>query len=169
MAAGTLTIRLKRHPDGSASITCTRGDGTVTWQRQNGKLGMVFPPHDITHYAVESTLGYRAGFYGLVADGWNIEDFAAPWPRGDIPGEAREVELIVGCLDSERRNASRWSAHEFNDHARVYVSATRFKDTPVPSLTDEQLEEIRALRDGILARWHALALGESLELAFERG
>src|SRR6059058_3092224 len=87
-----MLIRFKRHPDGSASLTCVRGDGTSTWQRQQGQLGLVFPPHDLTHYAVETTLGYRHGFYGLIEDGWNIEDFAKPWPRGPIPDEAQEVE-----------------------------------------------------------------------------
>ena len=91
--APSLSIHLKRHADGSASITLTRADGTVTWQRQKGKLALVFPPHDLTHYAVETTLGYQHAFYGLVADGWDISDFAAPWPRGPVPGEGREVEL----------------------------------------------------------------------------
>ena len=163
-----LTIRLKRHPDGSASITCTRADGTVTWQRQNGQLGAVFPPHDLTHFAVETTLGYRAGFYGLLADGWDIADFAAPWPRGEIPSEAREVELIVGCLDSERRSIDRWSAADFNAHARMYVSATRFATMHVPELTDEQLDAIRSTRNALLSRWNAVPAGESLELRFER-
>ena len=48
-----LTIRLKRHPDGSASLTCTRADGSVTWQRQQGQLAIVFPPHDLTHFAID--------------------------------------------------------------------------------------------------------------------
>src|SRR5207253_2804998 len=61
-----LTIRLKRHPDHTASLSCTRRDGSVTWQRQRGSLGAVFPPHDLTHYAVEQTLGFQHGFYGLI-------------------------------------------------------------------------------------------------------
>ena len=86
-----LVIRIKRHADGAASLSCTRADGSVTWQRQGGKLGAVFPPHDLTHFAVETTLGYRHAFFGLVADGWEIADFAAPWPRGRVPDDATEV------------------------------------------------------------------------------
>ncbi len=129
---------------------------------------MVFPPHDITHYAVESVLGYRAGFFGLVSDGWDIADFAAPWPRGEVPAEAREVEMIVGCLDSERRSVDRWDAATFNAHAKIYVSSTRFSDTPVPHLTDAQLEAVRVRRDEVLRQWNALSAGESLELVFPR-
>lgn len=165
-----LAIRIKRHSDGSASLTLTRADGSVTWQRQKGQLGIVFPPHDITHFAVETSLGYDRAFYGLVADGWEIADFAAPWPRGPIPREAREVELIVGFFDSERRSGQRWTTNEFNAHAVTFVSAGKFVDrlTP-PVLTDDDIARIRAARDEILARWFATTSGNAIELAFERG
>jgi hypothetical protein len=161
-----LVIRLKRHSDGSASLTLTRANGSVTWQRQNGSLGMVFPPHDLTHYAVESTLGYRRGFYGLVAEGWEIGDFAAPWPRGAIPEEAREVELIVGFFDSERRSSDRWTAADFNEHAEKYVGASKYAGTIVPPvLRDEDIARVRAVRDDLLARWSALAPGDAMEIS----
>lgn len=163
-----LHIRLKRHSDDSASITCTRDDGTVTWQRQAGKLGMVFPQHDLTHYAVETVLHYTDGFYGLVADGWNIEDFAVPYPRGQVPQSARQVELIVGCFDTERRTVGRMSVDEFNAHARTYVSSTRFSDVPVRILSAAELDAVRGARDALLARWNALPRGDALELTFQR-
>lgn len=164
-----LLIRLKRHADGSASITCTRADGSVTWQRQKGQLGMVFPPHDLTHFAVETVLGYSRGFYGLVADGWEINDFAPPFPRGDIPAEAREVEMLVGSFDGERRNFAHWTAMEFNDHTAMRVSALPpSKVIAVRRLTDEELATVRARRAELLGRWNSLRGGESLELTFVR-
>ncbi|MDF2775439.1 MAG: hypothetical protein K0S86_4940, partial [Geminicoccaceae bacterium] len=72
---GVLRIRIKKNADGSAALTCIRADGSVTWQRQEGAQGRFFPRHDLTHFAVETTLGHRRGFYGLVAEGWNITDF----------------------------------------------------------------------------------------------
>lgn len=163
-----LTIRLKRHSDGSASLSLTRADGTVTWQRQHGSLGYVFPPHDLTHYAIESALRDRRGFYGLIADGWDIADFASPWPRGPIPREAREVELIVGFFDSERRSGARWTASDFNEHAEKYVAGRRHADSVTPPvLRDEDIARVRAMRDDLLARWSALAPGDALELELE--
>ncbi|MEO8335369.1 MAG: hypothetical protein ABI664_10370 [bacterium] len=164
-----LTIRLKRHTDGSASLTLTRADGTVTWQRQTGSVGMVFPPHDLTHFAVETQLGYGGGFFGLVADGWELGDFAAPWPRGEIPEEARVVELIVGFFDAERRSMDRWSAESFNEHAERYVAGSKAAariDAPV--LSDHDIDRVRTARDALLARWFALTPGGSMELDFQR-
>jgi hypothetical protein len=159
-----LKIRLKRHSDGTASLTLTRANGTVTWQRQQASYALVFPPHDLTHFAVESELGYRGGFYG-----WEVGDFAAPWPRGPIPEEAREVELIVGFFDSERRSMDRWSADAFNEHAEKFVGASRSAGKmKVPVLHDDDIARVRATRDALLARWFALAPGDAIELEFRR-
>ncbi len=164
-----LKIRLKRHSDGAASLTLTRADGSVTWQRQQPSLALVFPPHDLTHFAVESELGYRGGFYGLVADGWEVGDFAKPWPRGPIPDEAREVELIVGFFDSERRSMDRWSAEAFNEHAEKFVGASRSAGKmKVPVLHDDDITRVRTTRDALLGRWFALPAGGSMELDFRR-
>jgi len=167
-----LTIRFKRHPDGSASLTCLRANGTSTWQRQNGSLGLVFPPHDLTHYAVETTLRYGNGFYGLIAQGWDIADFAKPWPKGTIPVEAQEVELIVGFFDTERRSFTQMTETEFNDHAERYLAARKSTKPGAlalaPRLTQLQIESVRRCRGDLLSRWGQLGPGETLELPFNQ-
>ena len=169
-----LIIRFKRHPDGTSSLACVRRDGSTTWQRQQGSLGLVFPPHDLTHYAVETTLGYHHGFYGLIADGWEIDDFAKPWPRGPIPEEALEVELIVSFFDTERRSFARMSEAEFNEHADRYVAAQRSRKPgslgtkTTPHLTAAQIDAVRQCRADVLGRWGRLEPGETLELEFVR-
>ena len=170
----SLTIRLKRHTDGSASLTCTRADGSVTWQRQKPNLALVFPSHDLTHFAVETTLGYAHGFFGLIADGWEIADFAAPWPHGPVPHDALEVELIVGFFESERRGPSAWTADELHAHGQRYVAAQRALHpgrviAEPPHLTDAQVERVRDARDELLRRWSDVPPGETLELKFTRG
>jgi hypothetical protein len=164
-----LRIRLKRHSDGSASLTLTRRDGSVTWQRQTGSLALVFPQHDLTHFAVESTLGYRGAFYGLVADGWEISDFAKPWPRGPIPVEAREVEILVGLFDGMRSARGQLDAAEINQQLLVLVNDSKFADQITPRvLTDADVAAVRQLRDALLDRWSAIQAGDALELEFNR-
>ena len=164
-----LRIRLKRHTDGSASLTLTRRDGSVTWQRQKGGLALVFPQHDLTHYAVESTLGYDGGFFGLVADGWAIADFAKPWPRGAIPVEAREVEMLVGLFDGMHPDRTSWDAADINRLLAALVADSEFAGLIVPrALTEADVARVRALRSALLERWGMTAPGTALELEFDR-
>ncbi|WP_309672015.1 hypothetical protein [Gemmatimonas sp.] len=165
-----LHIRLKRHADGSASLTCTRRDGSVTWQRLHGPTALVMPIHDLTHFAVETALGFRQGFYGLLADGWEITDFAKPWPRGPIPDEALVVELIVGFFDAERRQGEAMTAEAFAAQAAQYVASREAVGKTIPAgrrqLTDSELGRVRAKRDELLARWAAVPAGGDLDLEF---
>ena len=166
-----LVVRIKKNSDGSASLTCTRADGTATWQRQEGKLGAIFPLHDLTHFAVESALGYTNAFYGLVADGWNLTDFSQPWPRGLPPTEARQVENLVSGFEMEGiHGAAR--ADDYNARvAERLEAAAAVPGRSVPGqrrLSDEEIERVRRLRADLIARWKAVKPGEAMELEFDR-
>ena len=67
-----LEVEISRHPDSSTVLCCTRQDGSVTWQRQT-RHAAHFVPHDLTHYAVETSLGYTNGFFGLITEGWDVD------------------------------------------------------------------------------------------------
>ena len=159
-----LLIRIKKKSDGSAALSCLRADGSVTWQRQNGQQGRFFPLHDLTHYAVETVLGYARGFYGLVAEGWDLTDFGNPWPRGPLPPQALVPEFIVGFLDQERGAGVEWSAAEFGVAAATYFVQAGLN---VPCVvTDDDLRRVRDKRRELFAQWAALPAGETLELRF---
>lgn len=159
-----LIVRIKKKRDGSAALSCQRADGTVTWQQQNGAQGRFFPLHDLTHYAVETVLGHAGGFYGLVAEGWNLTDFGKPWPRGPVPAAAVTSELLVGFLDQERAAGTRWNAADFNASAASYFTEHGFSG--VCDVTDAELEQVRERRRERFAQWAALPAGETLELTF---
>jgi hypothetical protein len=161
-----LLIRIKKKADGSAALSCTRADGSVTWQRQDGRLGAFFPLHDLAHYAVETVLGHRRGFYGLVAEGWDLTDFGPPWPRGKISVEAAQSELLVGFFDLERASGHVFTAADCKDMATSYRAEHGVPHPPEP--TDEQLALIRRRRGELFARWRAVLPGETLELRFDR-
>jgi hypothetical protein len=163
-----MVIRLTRQPDGSVIMRCDRADGTATWQRQNGQLASVFPFHDITHYAVETELGFRAGFFGLVADGWDIRDTGGKGARGPLPAETLTVEHIVGLFDVQRSLGVEWTADDVNDHARTYVS-TRDEGLEVRELNNEEIVRVRSRIRELTERWNALAPNETLELQFDMG
>jgi hypothetical protein len=162
-----LIVRLKKKNDGSAALSCTRADGSVTWQRQEGQQGRFFPLHDLTHLAVESVLGFRRAFYGLLAEGWDITRFAAPRMSEQIPHEAFIAELIVGLLDVERASGEQASADDFNWKLETHPEARRDAQ-PAFRITEEQLAAIRQRRGEFFARWSALPVGGTLELPFNR-
>jgi hypothetical protein len=161
-----LRIQLVKEKDGSILLRCHRADGTTTWQRNDGSRGRFFVVHDLTHFAVETILGHRRGFWGLVTDGWNVTDFGAPWPRGPIPADMDPSELIVGFLDAERAGGTRWTAEDFNDKAKTYFASHGIDKSL--TLADADLDAIRARVLELADRWALLPRGEILELEFDR-
>jgi hypothetical protein len=162
-----LLIRIKKKTDGSAALSCLRADGSVTWQRQDGPHGRFFPIHDLTHYAVETVLAHRRGFYGLVAEGWDLTDFGAPWPKGRLPADLDPSELLVGFLDTERAGGVEWTAADFNDKAALYFA--QHGTTGSCRITPEQLGRVRTVLGELVEWWRRLPAGEAIELAFDRG
>ncbi|MBA3672371.1 MAG: hypothetical protein H0W68_10185 [Gemmatimonadaceae bacterium] len=163
-ALATLVIRLTRRTDGSIVLDLRRPDGTITWQRRTGPTAEFFAVHDLTHYAVETVLGYHSAFYGLVAAGWELDDFGTPWPRGPLPADALPAELIVGMFDTERASGVRLAADAFNDSA-----ASWFSNEGAPSrvrISDGQLAEMRETLASLVGRWTSLLPGETMELRF---
>ena len=114
-------------------------------------------------------MGYRRGFYGLVAEGWNLGDFGAPWPRGPLPRDMDPAELLVGLLDVERADRAAggdtWTAADLTEQAAGYYDARGIAAAP-PTVSDEQLSAIRARMSDLFARWDAVAAGNALELTF---
>jgi len=164
-AEALVTLRFAIKRDGTPVLSVTRRDGTVAWQRQS----FFFPLHDLTHYAVETVLGLRQAFWGMMADGWEFADFGTPWPRGPMPNlpEALLAEVIAGWFDTTRASGAEPEAADLNPHvAQVFAQ----HGLPAPrAVTDDEFARICALRADLAARWHALAPGEAMELAFTVG
>jgi hypothetical protein len=161
-----MMIRIKKKTDGDAALSCERADGTVTWQRQEGQLGRFFPLHDLTHYAVESVLGFREAFYGLIASGWNIADFSGTGLQQRLPPQALLAETLVAFFDLERRTGERGDAEGFNEHLATHYAERRMT-LPSFRITDDQIASIRASTAELFDHWDALPPGETLELPFE--
>jgi hypothetical protein len=160
-----LRISIQKRSDGGAVLRCIRDDGSVTWQKQEGPRAAFFPRHDLTHLAVESVLGYRRGFYGLIAEGWDIPDTEGKGSRGPLPDEAVAVEHLVGLLDLERAGAADWTAEAVNREAAEWAArAGRRTGRPV---SDDELARVRSRMRDLFGRWAGVAPGGTLELRFE--
>lgn len=152
-----MRIQLRRGKDGPSTLTCVRADGSRTWS----KVHPFFPVHDLTHCAVESVLGFREAFFGLVASGWALETFG---PRVPLPLEARWAECIVGLLDLERAQPRSFPASQFNEMLAASLHGQGLESfRPV---TDEQLDRVSEVREQLAGAWRALPMGGTLEVSF---
>jgi hypothetical protein len=148
-----LKIQIVKQADGSGVLRCIREDGSATWQKQT-KHAAHFALHDLTHYAVETVFGYRQGFFGLVAGGWDLEDVTGKGTRGPIPPEANEVERIVGLFDAERGSGTMWTVADFNEFAPRM-------------LTESEIQRVRATRAELFRQWFEVSPGQHIELTLE--
>jgi hypothetical protein len=155
-----MLIQLKKGRDGPATLACVRADGSRTW----GKEHPFFPVHDLTHCAVESVLGFDQAFFGLIATGWDVDDFAKPGASRRMPFQAIIAEHVVGVLDRERALTVPLSVAEFNK--TVVASLPPAQRDAFTPLSEAQLSQVRELRQTIEARWHALPAGATLVVEF---
>lgn len=157
-----MLIRLKK--DATAPVlTCIRDDGSTTWAKM--PYGGFFPRHDLMHYAVETTLGFREAFFGLIASGWSAETFSEPGVTKRLPPEAKFAEFLVEQLEREHRFGESSTADAFN--ATLAESVRQADLAPYRPLLQKDLDAIRARFEELLARYAALPAGQKLELKWK--
>ena len=162
-----LLIHLTKRSPLDYVLSCERANGSVTVQRTHGDSAKFFPFHDLAHLAVETVLGHRLGFYGLVCDGWQLVDFTQPGTSQRLPPESVAVEALVGLFDGERGSGKRWTAPEFNDSLSSYLKNSG-RDFVPPALTETDLDRVRAEQARLAALWRELPIGETLVLSYDR-
>ena len=157
-------IEFAKRKDGHTVLRCIREDGSSTWQRNENQHAAFFPLHDLTHYAVETELGFRQGFYGLIAEGWDIAETTGKTARGALPNETLEVEYLVSAFAAERASGDGSTAAEFNELAATFARA---KGMPEPrKLSDDELGRIRSRFNELAMKWRALIPGATMQLRF---
>ena len=118
------------------------------------KQGII--PHDMVHYAVESTLAHR-GFLSLVANGQSA-DFAA-----GIGGESESaVERLVETLQAEMWGG-RVPAAEL---LATYAHACEARGHPVAQVSAGDVEAIRVRLDELTASWADVPPNSSITVLF---
>jgi hypothetical protein len=99
-----LTATKSAKSDKLDHLLCTRADGTST-SVPMPRQGIL--PHDLIHFVVESTLGFRHGFLGEVAHGADIA-FAMQMSH-DLTRTAPSPELSQAEAIVESLQAQLWS------------------------------------------------------------
>jgi len=157
-----MTIRFTRGRNGKApALTCIRDDGSVAWQRSSE----YFVRHDLIHYAIETALGYRKAFLGLVAGGRDLDDFGTREHAKDTyTDEEIWAEHIAAAIQFPSA-AGGPPASDAEVVAYVHKACVDRGQTP-PAITTEQTAAIRRRIGELHDQWRRLPAGETLELIF---
>ena len=159
-----MDIKIKKQIDKQSVITITRNDKTSTWS----KLHNGMETHDIAHFAVESVLNFQHAFYGIINMGYSIQDFVLP--RDQRPFEVRPENLhhealitehIVNLLETETLNSK---SENFIETLRTILSENELLFPE--HLSQEKLDEIRALYLKLCNKWWSLNDGDELQINF---
>ena len=154
-----MKITFKKGRDKPSTLICERADGSTTWTPLKPGFGVF---HDLAHYVVETTLGTRDGFFGIVERGFDITSFERKEDRADVGPENIYFEHVSATL--QQVALSGMAIDEFNDLLIAAVSdlPERFR-SPIPADT---LLEMQSRYLEYVMHWQALAPGERMELEF---
>ena len=118
----------------------------------------------MTHFVVESTLRIPNGFYSLVLNGWNIEDFAVKGVGKTLPNEANLVEAIVSRLQQTVMPGSEFTPESFNDEVLAVLEG--IGNPARRAVSFEELELMRSRLKQLLADYKSVPAGEAITLNF---
>jgi hypothetical protein len=142
------------------TIRYTRDNGTETWMHASD----YFVRHDLSHFVLESVLGYTTAFNGMINQGMDIHAFENRGMRLslNISAEAWYAENMANLFFMETVQG------ETPDFNALQQSAFKEMETglPVITLTDEAIAAVRAELRVQLKAWEQLPEGETLSLIF---
>jgi hypothetical protein len=155
-----LQVQLKKVSAEKSSFHARRPDGSEVWSR----VHPFYPGHDLTHFAVESALGLRRGFFGLLAEGWELTDFVRKHAAAKLPVEAFWAECAVGVTELLGR-PSPLPLAEWQDALDQSVAGQKLP--PFRRVNAAEYARMNSQRAALLRQWSDLPLGETLALDFE--
>jgi len=156
-----MLLQITRHTDKPHIVSYRRNDGTTTWMKADD----FFVQHDLSHYAIEKTLGYTTAFMGMLNKVMDIKDFENREKRLQltITEEACYAENMANLFLIETVNDN------FDNFNEVLASAFSNMQQPInaPVLTDTELNAVRQCLKTLLDQWKQLAHGQTMTLNFD--
>lgn len=155
-----MQIRITKHINKEHTLKYIRDNGTETWMRSDD----FFVQHDLSHYALESILGYRTAFNGMLNSGMDIKDFEDRAKRAviNITAEAMYAETMANLFLVEIMQGE---FDDFNSVQQEAFSSTN-KSLQPTSLTVEQIKAVRKYLRELLQQWEDLPAEQTMELHF---
>ena len=120
--------------------------------------------HDLSHYAIEKTLGYTSAFFGLIKSGTKIKDFEDKVIRDKmiLTNEAWYAEGLANLILIE------YTQGKFENFNEVFKSTLSKTNPTIPffAISEIDLAKTRVLFANLVNKWKSLPEKETMELEF---
>ncbi|HXB44680.1 MAG TPA: hypothetical protein VNV85_11505 [Puia sp.] len=138
-----------------------RDNGTQTWMHADA----FFVLHDLSHFALEKTLGYKNAFLGTVNKGVDVKDFENPEKRKQmgLGKEAAYAENMANLFLIELLQGN------FDDFNQILNQAFKpmDKQLSVPILSDKEIFSVRTYLQALITQWKQLQSSETMHLDYQ--
>ncbi len=156
----SMIIQFQKHIDGRSTMRCLRDNGSSTYQTESE----YFVKHDLLHVSVESVLNTKNAFFGLIAQGWDIDWFEIPAPgeteKRSISAEALFVEQLVGLVQLS------WYREISLSELSEMITLSEWNLDKLDCLSDNVIFQIDTTCRKLLEEWEHLTPGSTMEIFF---
>ena len=141
------------------SLACIRTDGSYT----RSDTGPALPHHDLAHYVVEDTLGIKNGFYGMISQGYSIQQLSDKALIKKLGPESWLAEIVTRALQSFTGGAC--TSNQFA--SLILTELNKSEEEMHYDLSPPAAEKMKADFLQLLTAWKEIPDGESMELLFK--
>jgi len=153
-----MLLKLTKNNNKLHIIKYIRDNGTTTWMYGDD----FFVRHDLSHYAIEKTVGFTTAFNGMINNGMDINDFEDREKRNamHITDEAWYAENMANLFLMEMAQG------QLDDFNAVQQDAFASLQTQFSKITlaGGMINRIRTCLLELLQKWDELPASETIEL-----
>jgi hypothetical protein len=155
-----MTLQLAKKMGGLHTISYQREDGSETWTQADDFLVL----HDLSHFVIEMTMGYRTAFMGMINQGVELKDFEnrVKRPNLEITYEGKCAENLANLFLIE---IVQGYFEDFNQVFRECFEAMN-PGLSAPILNVEEIFSIRRELSKWSRCWKDLAPGHTMSLGY---
>lgn len=146
-----MQIIFKKITSVSHELKIIRNDGSIEIVILNTNT---YHLHDICHFFIEIELNTLEGFWGMLSQGYKIEELSGK--TNPLTRQLRKIECIVGATQSV------FSGHMTRLDFRNYMETVDW-DLSVDSLLETVIPRI----EKFMKNWKYLPIGEGIKLEFK--
>ncbi len=155
-----MKIQIKKRSNSKHVISYLRDGLETYWIEADNFLVL----HDLCHFAIETTLGYKTSFWGLIASGINPNVFENKEKRDalELSNEAWYSEHLTNLLLIEFTQGLYDNINEMLEQSLMQQNPS----ISVIKISSTELTAIRSLFYKLIDNWNAVKDGNYLSLDF---